>query len=215
MMLIDMLDMYAIEKGSNDLFLMLYDYSLDSRINRDDMNRIIVKELGNHQPYTTNTIVLKFAIEEFFTKYRYNIERLIDTMYYDYNPLSTKDIKEVTDETEHRDSTGDIDNTDTYNTRQTEDTDQENRVSAYDSSEYQPKDKSDIDTSRTTDHSATTTSDIKSEVDTDKDITKTTTGKDGDTSYQSLIEQERRLSEFNIFNWIINQMRKELFLLVY
>lgn len=210
-----MLDMYAIEHGSKDLFLMLYDYTLDSRINREDMNRIIIKELGNHRPYTTNTVVLKFAIEEFFTKYKYNIGKLIDTMYYDYNPLTTKDITEITDETEHRDSTGDIDNTDTYNTRQTEDTNQENKISAYDSSEYQPKDRSDIDINRRTDHEAKTTSDIKSEVDTDKDITKTTKGKDGDISYQSLIEQERRLAEFNIFNWIINQMRKELFLLVY
>ena len=231
MMLIDMLDLYAMENGTNDLFLMLYDYTLDSRINREDMNRIIIKELGNHRPYTTNTVVLKFAIEEFFTKYRYNITKLIDTMYYEYNPLTNKDIKEVTDrdmlentdDTEHRSSTGDIDNTDRYTTGQTETTTSEDKVSAYDSSAYQPKDFNNGSANRSTEHSAETTSDIKSTVDTNKDtdtktaedITKTTTGKDGDTSYQTLIEQERRLAEFNIFNWIINQMRKELFLLVY
>lgn len=231
MMLIDVLDMYAIEHGSKDLFLMLLDYRLDSRISREDMNRIIIKELGNHRPYTNNSTVLKFAIEEFFIKYEYNIGKLIDTMYYDYNPLTNKDIKEVTDrdmlentdDTEHRSSTGDIDNTDNYTTGQTESSTSENKVSAYDSSTYQPRDYNNGTSNRSTDHSAKTTSDIKSEVDTNKDtdvktaedITKVTTGKDGDTSYQTLIEQERKLAEFNIFNWIINQMRRELFLLVY
>lgn len=215
MMLIDVLDMYAIEHGSNDLFLMLLDYRLDSRLNRDSMNRIIIKELGNHRPYTNNSTVLKFAIEEFFMKYEYNIKKLIDTMYYDYNPLTNKDIKEVTDEQEKRDSTGDIDNTDKYTTGQTEDSTGENKISAYDSSSYQPKDYNTSTAKRSTDHSAETTSDIKSHVDTDKDKVVTTSGKDSDTSYQTLIKQERKLAEFNIFNWIINQMRRELFLLVY
>lgn len=194
---------------------MLLDYRLDSRINREDMNRIIVKELGNHRPYTNNSTVLKFAIEEFFIKYEHNIGKLIDTMYYKYDPLTNKDIKEVTDQEEHRDSTGDIDNTDKYTTGQTEDTTSENKVSAYDSSTYQPRDYNEGTAKRSTDHSAETTSDIKSEVNTDLDKVVTTTGKDGDTSFQTLIEQERKLAEFNIFNWIINQMRRELFLLVY
>ena len=44
MNLIDMLDLYAMVNDSDDLFLMLKDYTLDERISRDLMNKIIVKE---------------------------------------------------------------------------------------------------------------------------------------------------------------------------
>lgn len=207
MVLIDVLDLYAQFNKSDNLFLLLNDYTLDPRIDRTLLNRIIVKELGNARPFTTNDTIFKFAIEEFFNKYNYNIGKLIDTMYIEYNPISNKDITRTVDESEHRESTGDIDNTDTYTTSSST----ENKVSAYDSSTYQPKEQ---DTSGTT-HTGATTSDIQSDVDTERDITEHIAGKDGDTTYQALITQERKLAEFNIFNWIIQQMRKELFLLVY
>jgi len=110
-------------------------------------------------------------------------------------------------ENENRESSADIDNTDTYTTN----TDNEEKVSAYDSNTYQPKSKIDNDV----DHSGETTSDIQSSVDTEHHLGESEIGKDGDTSYQELIEQEREIDQFNIFDWIIKQMRKELFLLVY
>lgn len=211
MNLIDMLDLYALENESNDLFLMLYDYTLDERITRDTLNRVIIKELGVCTPFVRNTTVFKFALEEFFNKYNYNIGKLLDTMYYDYNPIENKDLQRTLNEKEDRHSVGDIDNTDRYTT----DTDNttEDTVSAYDSSSYQPKEKTTID--QGVNHNGTTTSDIVSDVDTQKHLGEHLKGKDGETSYQELIQQERDLAEFNIFNWIIQQMRRELFLLVY
>ena len=203
MNLIDILDLYAMEHGSDNLFLMLQNYTLDSRIDRDTLNRVIVKELGAASPYVHNTTVFKFALEEFFNKYNYNIGKLLDTMYLEYNPLNNKNMFEE----EHRKSTGDIDNTDDYAT--TQDLDTENKVSAFDATTYQPKDMQNKDAF--TEHHGTTSSDIESTVDTAKTIK----GKDGNDSYQTLIEQERRVADFNIFNWIIQRMRKELFLLVY
>ena len=203
MNLIDSLDLYSQLNDSDDMFLMLKDYTLDSRIDREMLNRIIVKDLGNLRPITTNTRILKMLIEEFFNKYNYNIMKLLDTMYINYDPLTNKNITE----TEHRESTGDIDNTDTYHTDTGVDT--EDTVSAYNETTYQPKAKKQQD--GTTDHSGTTTSDIRSDVDTNK----TVIGKDSPDTYQSLIEQERKLADFNIFVWIIKHMRKELFLMVY
>lgn len=203
MNLIDSLDLYSQLHDSDDMFLMLRDYTLDGRIDRDMLNRIIIKDLGNLRPITTNTKILKMLIEEFFNKYNYNIGKLLDTMYVNYDPLSNKNITE----TEHRESTGDIDNTDTYNT--TTGVDTEDTVSAYNETTYQPKAKKEQD--GTTDHRGETTSDIHSDVDTHK----TVIGKDSPDTYQSLIEQERKLAEFNIFVWIIKHMRKELFLMVY
>ena len=216
MNLIDMLDMYAIlNNKSEDLFLMLADYTLDSRIERDAMNKAIVTRLGACRPLTTNTTVFKVMLDEFFNRYNYNIGKLLDTMYYEYDPLENKDWTR----TEHRESIGDIDNTDTYTTN-TNGTDNlsrtdETQVSAYDSTSYQPKEKvvvgSNDTTTGSTTHSGATTSDITSDVDTEENFK----GKDSDESYQSLIEQERELAQFNIYDWIIQQMRRELFLLIY
>ena len=199
MNLIDILDVYALENDSENMQLLFNDYTLDERIDRDVMNTTIISELGASKPITTDPDLFKMLFDNFFKKYSGNITKLVDTMYYEYNPLHNKNISEE----EHRQSEGDIDNTDEYHTDNTT----EGKVSAYDSSTYQPKEQAIGDV----DHTGETHSDIKSEVDTSRTIT----GKDGQDSYQSLIEQERKLAEFNIFNWIIKQMRKELFLLIY
>ncbi len=199
MNLIDILDIYSLENDNDDLMLMFNDYVLDTRISKDVMNNTIIAELGATRPITTDPDLFKILLDNFFKKYSGNITKLVDTMYYTYNPLINKDLTE----TESRHSTGDIDNTDKYTTG----TEQEDKVSAYDVDTYQPKEFAKNDVT----HEGETTSDIESTVDVDKHIH----GKDGQDSYQSLIEQERKLAEFNIFNWIIKQMRKELFLLVY
>lgn len=199
MNLIDLLDVYSAIHNSNEMFLLFADYPLDDRIDKDTMNTVIIKELGASRPISTDPDMFKILLDTFFKKYSLNITRLVDTMYLEYNPLHTKDMVEG----EHRHSVGDIDNTDKYDTSSSN----EDKTSAYDSSTYQP----DKYGESKVEHNGETTSDIESTVDTDKYIK----GKDGQESYQSLVEQERRLAEFNIFNWIIKQMRKELFLLVY
>jgi hypothetical protein len=199
MNLIDLLDVYSALNDSDDMFLLFTDYTLDERVSKETMNTVIIKELGASRPITTDPDLFKILLDTFFKKYSLNITRLVDTMYLEYNPLFNKDLVEG----EHRHSVGDIDNTDSYTTGN----EAEGKISAYDATTYQPKE---FNTSDTT-HNGETTSDIESTVDTDKYIK----GKDGPESFQSLVEQERRLIEFNIFNWIIKQMRKELFLLVY
>lgn len=223
MNLIDILDIYSLEKGVDDMFLMFGEYTLDNRIDRNVMNTTIISELGNARPITTDPDLFKILFDNFFNKYASNITKLVDSMYLEYNPLHTKDITRELGESEHRYSKGDIDNTDKYSTTtdnvETQSHTGENQVSAYDSQTYQPKNKSIDSQSASTvngvEHSGETTSDIESTVDTDKDTNERIYGKDGDTSYQTLIEQERKLAEFNIFNWIIKQMRRELFLLIY
>ena len=211
MNLIDVLDMYAMLHDSDDLTLLLHDYVLDERINRDTFNKIIIKELGAMTPYVTDSKLFKFALETFFNKWNYNIGKLIDTMYYEYDPIGNKDMNRTLNESEHRESTADIDNTDTYTTNT--DNTEERKVSAYDASTYQPKEHNKVDND--VDHSGETTSDIQSDVDTQHHLGERNKGKDGDSSYQELIQQERELSEFNIYTWILKQMRRELFLLVY
>lgn len=223
MTLIDVLTMYAMMNDSEDMELMLQDYALDNRLDRNVLNKVIIRELGTMRPFSTDTNIFKFMLDNFFDKWNYNIGKLIDTMYYEYDPIGNKKLNRRLDETEHRESTADIDNTDTYTTNTdqdiTENNTSENTVSAYDSPTYQPKEKTVTNNTSRTDndveHSGETTSDISSDVDTEHGLSETINGKDGDESYQSLIEQERELAQFNIYEWILKQMRKELFLLVY
>lgn len=228
MNLIDILTEYAIAHDhSDELFLMLQDYTIDNRISRETLNRIIIKDLGTMRPITSYTEVYKMLVDTFFEKYEDNIKRLLDTLDIEYNPLQNKNITEIETigETEQRESSGHINNTDSYTTNvdnvETGTDINEKQVSAFDATTYQNKDKNtdtrNLRTDNDTTHSGTTTSVITSDVDTDRDVTrnKTIAGKDGNDSMQDLIKEERRLAEFNIYNWIIEQMRKELFLLVY
>lgn len=220
MNLIDILTEYSIAHDHSDnLFLMLQDYTIDNRISRETLNRIIIKDLGTMRPITSYTEVYKMLVDTFFEKYEDNIKRLLDTLDIEYNPLQNKNITET--ENEQRDSTGHINNTDQYTTNvdnvETGTDINEKQVSAFDATTYQNKDKNietkNLRTDNDTTHSGTTTSAITSDVGTER--TKVITGKDGNDSYQDLIKEERRIAEFNIYNWIIEQMRKELFLLVY
>ena len=211
MNLLDLLDLYALENDSDNLFLMLQDYHLDNRIDRDMMNRIILKELGALRPASNTTKVFKFMLEEWFDKWGYNISKYIDTMYYEYDPLKNKDIRREEDETLTRDDS--TTNTRTDNLTGSDDNTSNINTSAYDVSTYQPRTQT--ITSGTERDTGTVKNDGSLDRTDNRDLDVHEYGKDGNESYQSLIEQERKLAEFNIFEWIIKQMRRELFLLVY
>ena len=215
MNLIDIMDIYSLGNDSDDMFLIFSDYVLDDRIDRNVMNTTIISELGGARPITTDPDLFKILMDNMFNKYASNITKLVDTMYLEYNPLHTKDLRREVGENEHRYSKGDIDNTDKYDNEKGGNITEEGQVSAYDSNSYQPKDKRITYPADTLHHEAETTSDIESTVDTDRGLEERIYGKDSEPSYQTLIEQERKLAEFNIYNWIIRQMRHELFLLVY
>ena len=74
MNLIDILTEYAIAHDhSDELFLMLQDYTIDNRISRETLNRIIIKDLGTMRPITSYTEVYKMLVDTFFEKYKDNI----------------------------------------------------------------------------------------------------------------------------------------------
>lgn len=247
MNLIDILDLYSQLNGSDDLFLMLNDYVLDSRIDRSMLNRIILKELGAYRPFVNTPKVFKFALEEWFEKWNYNIGKLLDTLYYDYNPIWNKDLygkegekkiadqdttdKQVGRRTDNLTETMDDDTSGTMDSNgsvhQTEQLD----TSAYDVSTYQPRtltttdrsESSHVSESGTDDYTKKNVGTVDNVLDDTGTLDRTDTrdldtheyGHDANNTYQELVQQERDLAEFNIFEWIIQQMKKELFLLVY
>lgn len=187
MTLIDLLDIYAFQNSSQDITLLMMDYPLDTRIDREKLNKIIIKDLGDMVPASNTPKVWKFMLEMFFEKWRYNIGKELDTMYLSYNTLHNNDW----DTTAH--SRTDADGTSSGTT--------ETHTSAYDVSTYQPRTK------------VSTNGSYSDDTVTDTTFTK---GGHGDKhTYQQLVQEERDLSEFNIYDWILERMRKELFLLVY
>lgn len=211
MNLLDVLDLYAMEHDSDNLFLMLQDYTLDSRIDRDVLNRVILKELGSRRCITNTPEVFKFMLEEFFDKYNYNIMKLVDTMYLEYDPLSNKNITRTEDSTDTRDDN--MGNTKTDNLTLETDSTTTQETSAYDVSTYQPRTKNTVDATTKDTGTVTDVGELHRTDNGDLDIKEW--GKDGQDSYQKLLKEEREASRFNIFNWIIQQMRRELFLLIY
>ena len=143
MNLIDVLDLYAMEHDSDNLFLMLQDYTLDERIDRELLNRIIVKELGAMRCATNTPDVFKFMLEEFFDKWNYNITKLINTMYVEYDPLSNKNMTRTEDKEDTRDD--DIGNIRTDDLTTKTDSTTKLNTSAYDVDTYQPRTENIID----------------------------------------------------------------------
>ena len=232
----DMLDLYAMKHSSTDMFLMLRDYTLDERLNRDDLNVKIMLELGERQTYWQHTDLLKTNIDNWFTTHEDNIKKLVDTIELEYNPLYNTDYYDdvhehtVNDDTVHEDLHKVNDDTvheDLYNHNEgtTSDGYVENQVSAYDSSGYQPQDKSthhdttDLETTGDntikTDKDETGDNTIKTDKDEDRELDKHHYGKEGTESYQDLIDKERRLAEFNVYDWIIKQLDSEICLGVF
>lgn len=199
MTFLDLLDLYAFQHDSSDCFLMLQDYTLDSRIDREIFNKVLIKDLGGMVPTSNTPGVFKFLLETFFQKWKYGISKELDTMYLTYNTIYNVDIKKTRDDVADRDT----DSTDIG----TLDSTVEGTRSAYDASTYQPVQKTITDTD-TTD---TYHQDVAATLDRDE----TEVGHRPNHTFQELINEERELSEFNIYDWILERMRKELFLLVY
>ena len=207
----DMLDIYALKHKSDDIFLMLQDYVLDSRLSREDLNDKIVLDLGERTPYWNHTELLKTNIENWFATHEDNIKKLVDSIELEYNPLYNTDYYEKIDNERKTDNkrTEDLESHSIPDDTVTS----ENQVSAYDASGYQPQDKN--TTRNTGDNKTTGDNVITDDNKTVDDNLKHHYGKEGTESYADLISKERRLAEFNIYDWIVNQLDSEICLGVF
>lgn len=212
--LADMLDFYAILHDSENWDAMLQDYRLNGYLNRDDLNKVILKDLGNACPYVTDTQSFKFALDTFFIKYEDTINRLTETLKINYNPIYNKNYTRKIDDTfNHENHKGnehivDEDTTDTIDTTTT------TNVSAYNDEEgFEPKNQTIQKNVDVLDKYEKTNIKENSHGKNIDDKTDKMFGTDG--AVQDLLDKERKTAQFNIYTWIISRMRKELFLLVY
>lgn len=226
--LIDIIQMFNLNHGYelDDMSKFYDDIVLDERLDKEVMIDTILDECGAMTAvYNTSPVFKRFS-DNFFKKYQLNITKLADTLHFEYDPLKNKnvtwtettsieqnlDTTEGTEESRTKDNTGTQGNI--YNGDET------NTISAMNSNNYEPDNKS------LTSNSNTRTDNLKEEIEAAKDRQKneelvwdeTDTHTESGTEnvlYQDLIEKERKVAQFSLYGWIAKKYAHELFLLVY
>ena len=123
----------------------------------------------------TDPLTMKNMIRLWSNSSQYSWKTLAETMFFDYNPIWNKD------GTITEDTTGSGNN--------------ENKVAAYNSSAYEPRERS----------SASSNGHLK----------RTEQGNIGITSTQQLIKEEREVAEFNVYDAISSDFKNRFCVMVY
>ena len=182
------------------------DAEIDERLDKDEIKMAILERCGTLLPLYTHSGMFKAFSDSFFKQRKNIITKLIDTTELEYNPIDnydrTEEVNRKYDEatTNNNQKVGSIERNSV----------QENDVSAFDSDVYQPQEKIIGESSEgdTTTDNGSGTSDI-----TEK-ITTKTRGNIGVTTTQQMIESERKVVLFNVYNWIAIEFEQHFFICV-
>ncbi len=268
MTFLDMIELYNIRKGNelDNIESIFADIDIDSRIDKSVMCGVILDRCGAMRCIYETTATFKYFSDNFFKKYKWNIGKMLDTLDFEYNPLTnykknwteTSDIHQNLDTTEGIEDSRTTQNTGTQSTtdtgtqttadtgtQTTEDTgtqrneynnEEENTISAMNSSDYEPDNKkeSNGDNTRTDNLNSTRTDNLnstrtdnlkeveernnsreKSDELTWEEIDTHTESGNVNSDYQDLIEKERKIAEFNVYEWISKKYAKEMMLMIY
>lgn len=216
MTFLDMIELYNIQndRDLNDIGSMFEDIVLDSRVDKDVLVGALLDECGAMRCLYETTATFKYFSNNFFKKYQWNITKMWNTLEFKYDPLKNKELEwtEETDITQNLDTeeNRNKDNTGTQGNVYEE----TNTVSAMNSDTYSPDNKSNSNNTRTDNLNEQ----INATKDEDLTWDETDTHKESgtvNTAYQDLITKERKVAEFNIYNWISKKYASELFLLIY
>lgn len=220
MTFLDMIEIYNARTGNELDYIdsMFADIVLDSRLDKHTLASTLLDQCGAMHCIYETTATFKYFSDNFFKKYEWNIKRLVDTVEAEYNPLVNKKLNwtETTDIEQNLDTDEDRSKQNTGTQGSVYSESETNTISAMNSSGYEPDNKSD------TSGSNTRTDNLNESINASKDENLTWDETDVhteegiiNTTYQDLIEKERKQARFNIYNWIADKYAKELFLLVY
>ena len=218
MKLIEVMKQYKEEQGSTDIFEIFKDYELDERLDKDALNVFILDELGAMDVWYPDTDIYKTFSDNFFLIWKENIKRLTDTVFAEYNLLQNTNMTETTTVQidQDMDTTTAGTNTDSY-TRSTTDNDEETRkVSAFDETQFQNDSQRINDSTGSISHSGTKTdSGTKNEDLEWRETDETVKVGYKDRDIQDVLEKERKLSRFNVYQWIVKKYKEDMMVLIY
>lgn len=234
---------FNTEKDLNDTDWLYGDIDIDERLDKDILIDTIIDQCGAMRCIYNTTPIFKRFSDNFFKKYKWNIGKLIDTLELRYDPITNKnvswtettnieqnlDTEEGIEENREKSNTGNQETKDTGTQENEYSETQENTISAMNSNTYQPDNKKETsgDNTRTDDLVSKRTDDLLETINATNDRNKNENltweetdtheenGVSGNITFQELIEKERKIAEFSIYNWIAKKYSRELFLLVY
>ena len=175
---------------------------IDERIDRVKLSQSILRRCGTLLPVYTNSTLFKFFSDIFFSEKKETISKLLDTVKAEYNPIDNYDRTETIERTSTLEAGIGNDITVTPNIEQ------EDLISAHDSSEYAPKSKT---TNRGEEKRVTKQS---GENKTIEKVTTKTHGNIGVTTTQEMLTQERKIALFDIYQWIAIEFEQQFFICV-
>lgn len=167
---------------------------LDSRLDRDTVINSIMDYNGEFIPMYPEGVLFQSKIGTWSLRIKDGVTRMLDALTSEYNPIENTDRYDEWTETTESDTTSNVsrETTDKYSE------DIETSVSAYDSSSYTPRDK--------TENTNGGTKNENEDGNTTGNETKTYSqhlhGNIGVTSNQQMIREELDLRKFNIYTYI-------------
>lgn len=224
--LIDLMKMFEFEQGN------LWDeFPLDNRLNRDILINQIIMLSGRSFPLYQDPRVFKMFLTVWFTTHQDNISKLYDTTVQDYNMIHNYDRTETTSRNIKRDgkskdtgvSEEDTTNKGTSSIKGTTSASASNihEVSPYDANAYvadnqdtsssNGTNQTDTNDSLTVNTSGTDTVNREHSDSESDTATITSSGNIGVMSTQQMIQQERDIDVFNVYDWIAREIDRKLF----
>lgn len=212
------------QNAGSDLFEFL---SLPEGLNKQTLTDNILLEGGEFEVLYSTPLSLKTSIGIWSDREQATFQRWIDALAIDYAPLENYDRQETWTDTLDSDGTSRTTGTNDTSSRRVDDIDTSNSgtvsldVSAYDSSGYQPKDKTTSSETGTHDQTSTETidNDTTENTTTSLDNTGVHTGRVhgniGTMTSQKMLSDELELGYWNIYSRITDMFLKEFCILIY
>lgn len=186
---------------------ILSDYVLPEGMDRDILNGTILDYCGENAVRYGDPDTLHAMINLMFRKNQKVYQELWDTLNYDYDPLLNYDLT-IEETRQHKG--GDKTERTVENHDKSEST-AENKVSAFNSSSYSP------DTQTTTSGKGDSDGKENTEFTTDRneDVKRREYGDNSARSTQYMINEQRRVVDFNLYDRIRQDFEKEITIAVY
>lgn len=224
-----MFRLYAYNHGVyDDDTVILRDYFLDSRLSKDTLNDKIMLDIGERYSYWSHTELLKRNIDNWFLAHADNISKLIDSTEYEFDALHlSEEFYEDVDENKNKLRTDNLREAENLTDRTTSNVDSTNvtsdiqEISAYDSADYQPQNRtnssSTAETDSTTELNRTGTTSNTGTVSNTEDNENRLHhyGNKTNPDYADNVKKERDLALFNVYDWITDSLAEDICLGVY
>lgn len=213
MTLVDSINLWRL-KNQNEFYFN--DITLDERLDKEDLYNIIMTEYMNMLVLYANPQLFKTTVKLFFLKNAQRISDLIDTTVLKYDPLENYSTVETgkSDKTGTKGYTQSDDRNE--NIKRIGDTTSTHFVSAFNNVQGE-----DVEQYRDVIHSEETVTDNEkytSVQDTNTKDNETTQGtKRGITNltYQDLVEKQRKVVQFSVYEWILREFAKDLLIAIW